>query len=441
MKISNLTAALCAATTAIIPTSAYSTKNISTVPNNNTVCAAAADSNDESLVSAHAAYSAAFSTYPTFMEAYYEGLTTNYANNLQGSCGIVALTMLLSYFDTYLNDNIIPEQYDAISYGDYKNMISRNDSPGTIDDNINESTAEDYYNRVLENKEHSLHSKLIYISKENFNYYNSHVGHSWCALTIPETIDVLQHFLITECQLRPMQYGIVYKGENYTSDEIKQYIIYEIKKGYPVVVGVKNSSYSHVCIAYAYDESADEILFHKGWNGYSTRMTLSAMGYDTFFSAFTFFPHLDHVHSDNYAVARDRTAATKVYDYYCSCSDEIVTYKHDSCDFTDSYEITSGGHVGYCICGNTQTSPHSYDSSYKNTRNTKTHTAYCSCGKSITQSHSWTPFSNPLFPAGEYVKCRYCSFIKMVGNDDRIPIERPLNALIDGLYANTVISI
>ena len=49
---------------------------------------------------------------PTMVE-YFEGLQENYPLNLLGSCTYVALTMLLTYYDTYLNDNIIPEVYDV----------------------------------------------------------------------------------------------------------------------------------------------------------------------------------------------------------------------------------------------------------------------------------------------------------------------------------------
>ncbi|MBR2968200.1 MAG: hypothetical protein IKC35_05460, partial [Clostridia bacterium] len=46
-------------------------------------------------------------SYDTFLEAYYRGLTQNFGHNYQKSCGYVALGMLLSYYDTYLDDDII----------------------------------------------------------------------------------------------------------------------------------------------------------------------------------------------------------------------------------------------------------------------------------------------------------------------------------------------
>lgn len=443
MKIGNLTAALCAAMTTIVPTTAHNTKNISTAPNNNTVCNEAVDSAEqEHNVSYSSTANNTFKTYSTFMEAYFEGLYKNFGDNDKGSCGYIALSMILTYFDTFLNDNIVPEKYDVPSYGDYKNMIVRDDSPGAQRDSIynhTNLTATEYYNEIEMLENYSLQAKLICIGNYPHHIYNFNDNKYPCGTFLSDRVRVLQTFLETESKLNRNQYGITYRDETYSSDSIKQYIINEINKGYPVLAAIENSKGSHACVAYAYDNTTDEIIFHSGWHGYSTRQTMSQMGYSTYKSAMTFFPHVEHVHSNNYAVKRQDNP--NEYDYYCSCSDKIITYKHDACDFTDSETVTADGHTGYCICGKSQTAPHTYDSSYKNTRNEKTHTAYCSCGRSKTESHLWKPFSSTLFPAGEYVQCRYCSFIKKAGNDDRIPIERPLKDINDGLYSNAIISI
>ena len=60
-------------------------------------------------------YSSGITSYDNFMTAYYDNLTYNYGINYKNSCGYIALGMLLSYYDTYLYDGIIPEQFDAVS--------------------------------------------------------------------------------------------------------------------------------------------------------------------------------------------------------------------------------------------------------------------------------------------------------------------------------------
>lgn len=52
--------------------------------------------------------------------------------NYKGSCGYVAIGMILSYYDTFLDDSIIPEQYDMVSNGYDDNIILRRNSPGIL---------------------------------------------------------------------------------------------------------------------------------------------------------------------------------------------------------------------------------------------------------------------------------------------------------------------
>ena len=46
------------------------------------------------------------------MVNYFSNLNTFSPSNKGGSCGFVSLAQVLSYYDTFYNDSIIPEQYD-----------------------------------------------------------------------------------------------------------------------------------------------------------------------------------------------------------------------------------------------------------------------------------------------------------------------------------------
>ena len=61
------------------------------------------------------AYRSNIYTYSSFQESYFDNLTINHGMNFLGSCGYVGIDMLLSYYDTYLSDNIVPEQYDKVN--------------------------------------------------------------------------------------------------------------------------------------------------------------------------------------------------------------------------------------------------------------------------------------------------------------------------------------
>ena len=87
----------------------------------------------------------------SFAFQYFFHLGTNTPYNRFGSCGYVALSCLLSFYDTYWNDNIIPEQYD-------QNSANINISPGVKNKStLNALTAEEYYNAIISNNYNNVY--------------------------------------------------------------------------------------------------------------------------------------------------------------------------------------------------------------------------------------------------------------------------------------------
>ena len=62
--------------------------------------------------SGYAAMDANYFEQPKFVINYFNNLDLNMPTNNVGNCGYVALTMLLSYYDTYWNGDIIPDIYN-----------------------------------------------------------------------------------------------------------------------------------------------------------------------------------------------------------------------------------------------------------------------------------------------------------------------------------------
>ena len=50
-----------------------------------------------------------------YSSLYFSNLVDNFGNNTHGTCSYVAIGMLLSFYDSYWNDNLIPESYDKVS--------------------------------------------------------------------------------------------------------------------------------------------------------------------------------------------------------------------------------------------------------------------------------------------------------------------------------------
>ena len=127
----------------------------------------------------------------SFMAHYFYDLQENYPRNKHGTCGYVAIGMVLSYYDNYLNANIVPEKYEAhtaISDGDF---VNTGKSPGlrrAIDGGENcqvrvaddvrytildMTSEENYYRSMLETVSNNvdnddlLQAKLFEISQNN----------------------------------------------------------------------------------------------------------------------------------------------------------------------------------------------------------------------------------------------------------------------------------
>lgn len=150
--------------------------------------------------------------------------------NYKGSCGYVAIGMLLSYYDTFLSDDIIPEQYDVISAGNETDMVQRRNSPGIKKDlvldpnetsgrNINgrygyNLSAADYYNVMLSMANSSLHAKLITIGSD-YGYYNFADKYGAVSTNFSKRLTVLSDYLKNVARLDESDFNISYINNEY----------------------------------------------------------------------------------------------------------------------------------------------------------------------------------------------------------------------------------
>ena len=109
---------------------------------------------------------------PSFTLNYFKNLKTNRLNNWHGECGYVAVTMLLSFYDTYWNDNIIEEKYDKNEVIDNLDDYNFNESAGInniIYENETLLSTEDYVELLLKNKNNDFEGYLASIAKKNYS--------------------------------------------------------------------------------------------------------------------------------------------------------------------------------------------------------------------------------------------------------------------------------
>ena len=303
--------------------------------------------------------------YSSFLSAYYDNLTYNLGMNYKGSCGYVAIAMLLSYYDTFLNDNVIPENYDIRSVGMQTNVFERRNSPGVMRDIIanplNPSSAiygyflnaRDYYSQMEALSSISLHAKLITIASAR-GYYNFNDNDNPAGTTFTYRLNTINDYLEDIAGfIEGIDYSIDYntsaESDYLNSSIVRNYAIQKIKAGYPVLlsIGKTTDPGGHVVIAYEYDENMDEIYTHMGWGSNKTRVTIESKGYNVYKTALILDFESNHSHSNNYGVYT-LNGDTPTTTYYCHCSPSIHT--HHQYDFRYSL-INNEDHKAFCSCG------------------------------------------------------------------------------------------
>ena len=304
------------------------------------------------------------------MRNYYYNLRDNFGYNEIGSCGYVALGMLLTYYDSYYNDAIVREQYDAdasmANIGEY-NSVS---SPGSNECTIETSLFESYIATLINDySSTSLHANLVKIGDE-LGY--TRTGCQYSLGTTPDILEnVLNEYLLSNNLIDEEKwfvnkysndnYNSMVPGKNYTySDMMTESVKEYLKLDIPVLLSIRGSSGGHVVIAYDYDEIEDIIYANFGWHSYGHHENVFSYGYNYIRGYITLSPYDLHTHCDNYIVDGENI---------CSCA--LPNHTHE---FTCK-SISSTMHQKTCFCGYSVNERHVFSN-----RGTGRYVKYLICG-------------------------------------------------------------
>lgn len=292
-----------------------------------------------------------------FKYEYFRGLTDNFGENVFNSCGYVAIGQLLSYYDTYLDDDIIDEKYDIQSFGDGFDMISRHNSPGVLNDPpivglTGKNSSLLYLNYLKSVRDQSFQAELICQGNELGYFNTSYNIDNCCRTNFEQRMELLDYYLAP----KDITYDFVYidsQGESSKSDEVRKFTIEQIKKGNPVLLNIgyfNNSSGGHVAIAYDYDEKKDEVYCHMGWHdGSDTHQTPESVKKPCYYGALIIdFDSSSHRHSNNYVVFDGDNSKG-----YCYNNSKVKTYYNHQ----HNYELVYWAQfdkIWKCDCGETK---------------------------------------------------------------------------------------
>ncbi len=320
--------------------------------------------NDE-IVSAQ---SLGFTPYnsATTMYSYFKNLTTNIGNNeTSSSCGYVALAMLLNYYDTFLNDNIVEEKYEVdANFNDDTDKYSVS-SPGTNYEANYEPTDDydvaGYMNYLRTNYvDSSLHAKLALIGTNSLTSNPSNLGtfretFGTTKTIINNTINNYFDQLPTSISFTISQKTLPNNATNNDYEELNSFIISCINQGKPVLAGMNNGFNGHAVIIYGYNNS--KFVYHDGYLNRSevasmwpTSSTILGTNVSRISYAMSLDFNLEHSCSYHYYNSSNGNS-------YCYCGQ----YIHSTHVYTDSYVYYSNNyHKACCHCGEYKLQLHNY---------------------------------------------------------------------------------
>lgn len=368
--------------------------------------------------SANSQYSSNINSYDNFLQMYFDNLTYNYGVNYKGSCGYVAIGMLLSYYDTFLNDDIIPEQYDINSIGQNNNMILRRNSPGVMRDYVADSESAsnwlggfdldsfDYYNSISSLSNVSLHAKLICIGAE-LGYYKFYAAKNFAGTNFMKRLNVIEYYMDNV-----IDYADKYEIESINAtlfpslrENVRNFTIEKVQNGQPVLLAVCNDDYGHAVIAYDYDENENKLYGHMGWGPDETHVSIEDE-FNVYQSALVINFQEEHSHTNNYGITSflDGTITTE---FYCCNDCQIITYNHS--------HFFDGHFCEYCNFANNS---HNYGEPYI-WIDYSVHSGVCECGLVGNQGHAVMGSGNGI---NGFKTCIRCGGLAQIGFDFNNPL-------------------
>ena len=232
---------------------------------------------------------------------YFYNLRDNLGYNLYGSCAYIAIGMILSFYDTYWDDDIIVDDYETnteietATLNDAFREEEAPSSPGATNDYAIMTSMSSYnmYEYIYTYNQSYLQYYLIYLARYNGL---ADIGYPLSAssfgLTFSETIYVLYQYLVdndlTGIKLRYVanfQVDSKISSNDIATDadvDIEEFVTENLVAGTPVMLKLQGTSSAHMVIAYDYDESASSfyngIYVHPGWFNTSSTNTHVSLG-------------------------------------------------------------------------------------------------------------------------------------------------------------------
>ncbi|MCR5692951.1 MAG: hypothetical protein K6G74_03150 [Bacilli bacterium] len=267
-----------------------------------------------------------------YAPVYFSNLRSDFGTNRFGTCAFVAMGMLLSFYDAYWDDSIVPSVYEVVAVSEGDPINGSIDSPGSSSSLplIGNSNIGYYLNTIVpQNDGVFLDMKLMTLASDYqvaFGADTSETGLDYSGM-----YSLFQYYLYSYMGFSTSDIGFAAEPGAGTgqakSDSVRDFAIENVSEGIPVLLSVGTDHNSdtgrHSVIAYDYDEANDLLYCHMGWGPKATHVTIESFGYASYNSAFALAVRTQHSHSEKYR---------QVISGYCLGS-------HCACEFAAPYDI------------------------------------------------------------------------------------------------------
>ena len=277
-----------------------------------------------------------------FAPYYFSNLNGRFGKNVKSSCTYVAVDMLLSYYDSFWNDNFLPEKYDGENVFVNETILNATESPGSkneVDAGISTSglSDEEYLNLINNYKDDIVHFDLLSRGIEKLNLYDEEKKELSLGTLLRDVREVVYDYLDESTSLSKDDIKIGFENSNPT--KMRETIIKNVSKGIPVIIDARDRKdpsakdvSAHSFIAYDYDEVNDEIYCNAGWYSSSSwHISMSDLGYPYIQEIMYFEPAIEHAHSFNYSRYDEYGEIAQI----CACSSMIPTEIEISDNYLD----------------------------------------------------------------------------------------------------------
>lgn len=338
--------------------------------------------------------------------------------NVDGSCGYVAMSSLLAFYDSYWHEDFVPDKLEWV-HGEYN---SANDSL-----NKTFSAQEEYDD--LESWEGTDGEFFDQYRNDHLQPYLVKLGEYVGCFTLPgspyglfdfDVEDILKTYLYTTCGFTEDQVTVHKSGRFTSTEDLKETIKQQIVQGYPVLYfaadilpesGAKSTisdtiekiASGHIMVAYdvADNNGVEDIKLLTGWNMSEVEeryQWLSETPFNTFHSIIWLEineENLPHECSYNYvdSITKEPLCACQIYSTHPGHSTHIYRNKRDN-----------EKHWKECVCGDI------IDLDYHNLicRYMNSHQHYINCDSCAFSYHEDHIYEYEFLSSTEHKKICYC---------------------------------